>query len=385
MSGRLCWFRGLISQISIKRHFWALTLKHVSELSFPFLFYGAYHHSNIMELWRWNPNLTLIRSKKWTIRKILRCSSLSQCLGALTLKTGQFATSNKWVVSVSEGKRKAKDKISRKQVRDCLSQQDVYTLFKPGRRCYKRRRVIVPRIDAQFQAELVDLQNLSRYNKDYKYLLTCMDIFGEYAFVLPLKTQQGEEIDHVDLQQSRIAKDKQEVKAMVDLLQSNRTNPLSSYQPLFSISMGATVSPEIERDLSRACLVGETAYQQFKKGRFKPEKPPVNVHHTLTKQKLKTFSDFNKTKDVKKSKGNKRVIRADLNLFARMIIIAESRQLQMQEVLLGVLENVRQDERLALACAAKEYLRRISIIWSSPLIVTEHRQLISMHYRCCGT
>ena len=34
---------------------------------------------------------------------------------------------------------------------------------------------------------------------------------------------------------------------------------------------------------------------------------------------------------------------------------------------LGVLENVRQDERLALACAAEEYLRRISIIWSSPL------------------
>ena len=34
---------------------------------------------------------------------------------------------------------------------------------------------------------------------------------------------------------------------------------------------------------------------------------------------------------------------------------------------LGVLENVRKDERLALACAAKEYLRRISIIWSSPL------------------
>ena len=95
-----------------------------------------------------------------------------------------------FVFVVSEGKRKGKDKISRKQVRDCLSQQDVYTLFKPGRRCYKRRRVIVPRIDAvdaQFQAELVDRQNLSRYNKDYKYLLTYMDIFGKYAFVLPLR------------------------------------------------------------------------------------------------------------------------------------------------------------------------------------------------------
>ena len=35
--------------------------------------------------------------------------------------------------------------------------------------------------------------------------------------------------------------------------------------------------------------------------------------------------------------------------------------------LLGVLENVQQDEQLALACAAKEYLHGISIIWSSPL------------------
>ena len=34
---------------------------------------------------------------------------------------------------------------------------------------------------------------------------------------------------------------------------------------------------------------------------------------------------------------------------------------------LGVPENVRQDERLVLACALKEYIRRISIIWSSPL------------------
>ena len=34
---------------------------------------------------------------------------------------------------------------------------------------------------------------------------------------------------------------------------------------------------------------------------------------------------------------------------------------------MGVLENVRQEERLTLACAAKEYLRRISILWSSPL------------------
>ena len=33
----------------------------------------------------------------------------------------------------------------------------------------------------------------------------------------------------------------------------------------------------------------------------------------------------------------------------------------------GVLESLRQEERVALRCAAREYLRRFSVIWSSPL------------------
>ena len=64
-------------------------------------------------------------------------------------------------------KEKGKNKIQRKQVRDWLSQQDVFTLHKPARRRYKRSRVVVFGIDEQFQADLVDLQNLSRYNKGY--------------------------------------------------------------------------------------------------------------------------------------------------------------------------------------------------------------------------
>ena len=91
-------------------------------------------------------------------------------------------------------KEQGKTRISRKQVQNWLSQQDVYTLHKPARRYYKRSRVIVPGIDAQFQADLVDVQSLSRYNKGYKYLLTCIDIFSKYAWVVPLKTKQGQEL-----------------------------------------------------------------------------------------------------------------------------------------------------------------------------------------------
>ena len=62
-------------------------------------------------------------------------------------------------------KEEGESEISRKQVQDWLRQQDVYTLHKPARRLYKRSRVIVPGIDAQFQADLCDVQNLSRYSK----------------------------------------------------------------------------------------------------------------------------------------------------------------------------------------------------------------------------
>ena len=41
-----------------------------------------------------------------------------------------------------------KNTISRKQVQDWLSQQDVYTLHKPARRRYIRSRVLVPGINA---------------------------------------------------------------------------------------------------------------------------------------------------------------------------------------------------------------------------------------------
>ena len=57
---------------------------------------------------------------------------------------------------------KGKNKISRKQVQDWLSQQDVYTLHKPARRHYKRSRVIVFGIDEQFQADLADVHKISQ-------------------------------------------------------------------------------------------------------------------------------------------------------------------------------------------------------------------------------
>lgn len=83
---------------------------------------------------------------------------------------------------------------TQKSVKQFLSQQDPYTLHKPARRHFTRRKVIVSGIDQQFQADLVDLSKLKRYNRDYRYLLTCIDVFSKYAWAIPLKDKTGKSL-----------------------------------------------------------------------------------------------------------------------------------------------------------------------------------------------
>ena len=54
-----------------------------------------------------------------------------------------------------------------------------------------RRKIIINHIDEIFAADLVEMQKFSKINKGYSYLLTCIDIFSKYAFVIPLKDKKG--------------------------------------------------------------------------------------------------------------------------------------------------------------------------------------------------
>ncbi|GFS40170.1 putative uncharacterized transposon-derived protein F54H12.3 [Nephila pilipes] len=44
-------------------------------------------------------------------------------------------------------------------------------------------------INDLWQCDLVDLQHLARYNNGFKYLLTIIDVFSKYAYVIPLKNK----------------------------------------------------------------------------------------------------------------------------------------------------------------------------------------------------
>ena len=64
-------------------------------------------------------------------------------------------------------------------------------LHKPKRKNYPRRRIIVNHIDEIFAADLVEMQKFAKLNKGYRYLLTCIDIFSKFAWVIPLKDKRG--------------------------------------------------------------------------------------------------------------------------------------------------------------------------------------------------
>lgn len=82
-------------------------------------------------------------------------------------------------------------KTVNKPVINWLRGEDAYTLHKPIKRKFKRRRVVVSGVDAQWQADLVDVKNLKKWNRQFQYLLTCIDVFSKFAWVIPLKNKTG--------------------------------------------------------------------------------------------------------------------------------------------------------------------------------------------------
>jgi len=85
-------------------------------------------------------------------------------------------------------------KLKKSQVIEWLSKQPTYSVHKPARRTYPRNKVIVSSIDEQWQADLVDLQSLEKYNDGFKYLLTCIDLFSKFAWAIPLKSKVSDNV-----------------------------------------------------------------------------------------------------------------------------------------------------------------------------------------------
>ena len=73
-----------------------------------------------------------------------------------------------------------------------LNALDEYSLYKPARKTYPRRRIVIPFIDRQWVSDLLDVQKYSKENRGFRYLLIILDGFSKYLFpVIPLKDKTG--------------------------------------------------------------------------------------------------------------------------------------------------------------------------------------------------
>ena len=84
--------------------------------------------------------------------------------------------------------------LTKEQIQTKLQAVDAYTLNRPARRNFERRRVYVSGINDQFQADLADVSNLSKQNDNNKFLLVVIDVFSKHAWVIPIKHKTAAEV-----------------------------------------------------------------------------------------------------------------------------------------------------------------------------------------------
>ena len=87
-------------------------------------------------------------------------------------------------------------KPTRKYIKTWLKGVETYALHREVKRKFPRNRVYVSAIDEQWDADLMDMTNISKYNRNFKYVLVCIDVLSRFAWAVSLKTKKGPEVMH---------------------------------------------------------------------------------------------------------------------------------------------------------------------------------------------
>lgn len=72
--------------------------------------------------------------------------------------------------------------------------QVVEELHRNARKNFPRRKTIMYGIADTYQIDLVEMIPLAKYNKNYKYILTVIDIFSKFVWAIPIKSKTAKEV-----------------------------------------------------------------------------------------------------------------------------------------------------------------------------------------------
>jgi transposase InsO family protein len=88
----------------------------------------------------------------------------------------------------------AKTGVSKHKLKAWLEKQDTYTLHKPVRKRFPRNPYTVNNLMDFWECDLVDVQNLGKFNDGYRFLLTAIDVFSKFLHIVPLKSKTGKDV-----------------------------------------------------------------------------------------------------------------------------------------------------------------------------------------------
>jgi len=81
--------------------------------------------------------------------------------------------------------------VADRPAKEWLSGQETYTLHRPVRHNFQLRRIIVSGIDDQWQADLIHLTKLKKFNNGHTFVLIVIDVFSKFAWAEPLRRKQA--------------------------------------------------------------------------------------------------------------------------------------------------------------------------------------------------
>lgn len=96
----------------------------------------------------------------------------------------------------SHGPLQKASKKSNRQTDEFLQNQSVYSKHKQVRYKFPRRKTTGEFVFSHVQADLVEMQSFSRFNKGFHYCLNMIDCYSRYAFTIPIKRKTGENVAH---------------------------------------------------------------------------------------------------------------------------------------------------------------------------------------------
>jgi hypothetical protein len=122
-------------------------------------------HANNIRKKKWKLSLQIMKTLNSTFYSAEKpgsfCSSIDKLRHSLRL---QFPTSS--------------NRISNLQIKQWLREQQVHTTHRSARKRYPQAPIVVRGIDDQWELDLVEMIPFSRYNKGFKYILTCIDVLS---------------------------------------------------------------------------------------------------------------------------------------------------------------------------------------------------------------